>query len=149
MLAHFPPHALEDLRFVAAAFFLGCPPPLLDPDRDHVEYHGAELAAAAAVHEEDLIVVRDVEEFGQRGFGVVEDFGGRAGAVRDLGEGEAGVVVVEEGGGAGGEDGGGEGGGAGAEVGYFFAGWHRQIRGRMALSGLWLSIKKNCAFRRW
>lgn len=49
--------------------------------------------------------------------------------MRNLGEGEARALVVEEGGGAGGEDGGGEGGGAGPEVGYFFAGGHCVVGG--------------------
>ena len=88
------------------------------------------------MQKQNFIVFGDFEEFCQGGFGVVEDLGGGRGAVRDFGEGEAGVVVVEEGGGAGGEDGGGERGRAGAEVGYLFAGWHCEVGGLVCLSGV-------------
>lgn len=76
------------------------------------------------MEEDDLVGIRDFKDLGEGRFGVCEDFGGERGAVRDFGEGEAGVFVVEEGAGAGFEDKGWEGCGAGAEVGDVFSVWH-------------------------
>lgn len=48
------------------------------------------------MHEQDLIVIRDIEESGEVCFGIVEDLVGGGGAVGDLAETETGIVEVDE-----------------------------------------------------
>jgi len=65
-------------------------PLLRDPDADHVVDGGAELAAAAALQEEDLVAigtvgVGDGEEGAEGGFCGGEDCVGFWGAVGDFG----------------------------------------------------------------
>ena len=69
---------------------------LLHPDRDEVVYGCTELAAAAALQEQDLVVVGDVDERREGLFGVGEDLVGFGGAVRDFAESDALVLEVEE-----------------------------------------------------
>lgn len=52
-----------------------------DPGANHVVEGGGELAGAAALHEEDLVVLGDVEELGEVLLGLVDDGGGQLGAV--------------------------------------------------------------------
>lgn len=47
-----------------------------DPDRDEIVHDGAELAATTALHEQNFIVVWDVEKSSQVRLGVVEDLVG-------------------------------------------------------------------------
>ena len=96
-----------------------------NPGADEVVHGGGELAGATTLHEENLILLRgEVEVGGQVGLGLVDDLGRKLGAMRVLGDTQAGALVVEQRLGGGLEDVGGEGGRAGAEVGDVRAGRH-------------------------
>nr|GFD45756.1 hypothetical protein [Tanacetum cinerariifolium] len=69
---------------------------LLHPYRNKVVYGCAELAAATALEEEDVVVVGDFEQVAQRLLGLGKDGIGFWRTVGDLAETEALVLVVEQ-----------------------------------------------------
>ncbi|KAJ6438292.1 bZIP transcription factor domain-containing protein [Purpureocillium lavendulum] len=68
----------------------------LDPGADEVVGRGGELAAAAALHEEHIVVLGDVQVRGEVLLGLVDDLGGERGAVRVLRDAQTGALEVEQ-----------------------------------------------------